>query len=585
MKAKNLFFGALTCLAFAACSNDDDTVVNPGGAQAEGDGGKYISVNIVTPALTRATDMNYADGEGVETQVNDVQLVFLSGSKILTVKTANLKDNQGTGSEKNETAEDDWNGSNENGNDPQVEKVTNTLSVYLVPSETEGNPTGIIAILNGQKYGLDASKIKGLGTSSALLAEVADYGLKDDNFLMTNSVWKANSDGITEIKSTDFYTDADKKAAEGNDELTAQLPVVDIYVERVLAKVQVNNATTIEYKDYYDGYAVFDENLTLKTTTTTDGKTVSKLFIKPYILGYHLAATTESSYLIKNIDTGWNNESWWNDAANFRSYWANTPEDVEYKYNIFSTWKDNQASTTPVIFYCQENTSDTKTKLVVLAEHKLVNSADEVPTASSTDLGSLVYCNGGYYIDTVAYKNFLARELSNTYTASNASFDWAENLDVKHGISDDNLSNQWVIYAELNEVDGVTFTEAGTTTSKTVTDINTSLQNDFKAMYWQAGKAYYHTVILHDGESPMNEGVVRNHVYSLTVQSIKGLGSPVYDPNDDDPEDDTPDDPTDPDPEIPIVPDTPSYEETYVQARINVLKWRVVANQDVNLAQ
>ena len=34
MKAKSLFFGALTCLAFAACSNDDEPVVNDG-AQAE----------------------------------------------------------------------------------------------------------------------------------------------------------------------------------------------------------------------------------------------------------------------------------------------------------------------------------------------------------------------------------------------------------------------------------------------------------------------------------------------------------------------------------------------------------------------
>ena len=59
-------------------------------------------------------------------------------------------------------------------------------------------------------------------------------------------------------------------------------------------------------------------------------------------------------------------------------------------------------------------------------------------------------------------------------------------------------------------------------------------------------------------------GLVRNHVYTIKVDYIKGLGNAI------------------PDPETPIVPPT-DPEEYYIGARIIVLNWAVVPDQHVTL--
>ena len=53
-------------------------------------------------------------------------------------------------------------------------------------------------------------------------------------------------------------------------------------------------------------------------------------------------------------------------------------------------------------------------------------------------------------------------------------------------------------------------------------------------------------------------GVVRNHSYRITINTMSGFGTPVYNPD-----------------EV-IDPVIPKDTETYLAARINVLSWRVV---------
>ena len=85
MKAKNLFFGALTCLAFAACSNDDEPIVN-GGAQAEY---ACVTVQFSMPggSSTRAwnddADDNtyYKKGDDAEVTVSSARFFFFDASK------------------------------------------------------------------------------------------------------------------------------------------------------------------------------------------------------------------------------------------------------------------------------------------------------------------------------------------------------------------------------------------------------------------------------------------------------------------------------------------------------------------------
>ena len=81
---------------------------------------------------------------------------------------------------------------------------------------------------------------------------------------------------------------------------------------------------------------------------------------------------------------------------------------------------------------------------------------------------------------------------------------------------------------------------------------------------WTDGKCYYYVDIEHFGNNGCKVGVVRNHWYQLTINSIAGLGTPVIDPND------------------PIDPDRPEEENYYVAAQVNVLQWKVVS-QNVDL--
>ena len=79
-------------------------------------------------------------------------------------------------------------------------------------------------------------------------------------------------------------------------------------------------------------------------------------------------------------------------------------------------------------------------------------------------------------------------------------------------------------------------------------------------MLYTEGQTYYIVDIEHLGNASAKYGVVRNHVYQIDINSIKGYGSPVYTG-------------------VSFL-DYPQINEqgTYVSAKINILSWRVVEN-------
>ena len=76
------------------------------------------------------------------------------------------------------------------------------------------------------------------------------------------------------------------------------------------------------------------------------------------------------------------------------------------------------------------------------------------------------------------------------------------------------------------------------------------------------------TYIEHLGTKEAKYGVVRNHVYQIDIESIKGYGSPVYSGD------------------IGFLkPEYPTVDEaSYVSAKINILSWKVV-KQGVDIVQ
>lgn len=109
------------------------------------------------------------------------------------------------------------------------------------------------------------------------------------------------------------------------------------------------------------------------------------------------------------------------------------------------------------------------------------------------------------------------------------------------------------------------------------TQINTSLIGLGHAKIWNGGLTYYYINIRHLGiydssmetnpstAKPATWGIVRNHIYSMTINALQGLGTPVYNP------------------EEVIYPEHPKEEDSYVGAEINIVNWRLV-NQNVGFA-
>lgn len=114
----------------------------------------------------------------------------------------------------------------------------------------------------------------------------------------------------------------------------------------------------------------------------------------------------------------------------------------------------------------------------------------------------------------------------------------------------------------------------------TETDVNNKLSSvaGENITIYKDGNTYYYTTLQHlwfpsnfalanASTAPTNAGawgVVRNHLYKVTLNSIAGWGTPVYFPN------------------YEIIPITPKEQQSYLGAQINVLMWRVV-NQSVDI--
>lgn len=112
-------------------------------------------------------------------------------------------------------------------------------------------------------------------------------------------------------------------------------------------------------------------------------------------------------------------------------------------------------------------------------------------------------------------------------------------------------------------------------TEENVDDVNSDLLSVGYARKYGKGLAYFSIPIQHLGFNQTGEldystaragsfGLVRNHVYTININSISGLATALRDENQ------------------PIVP--PMDEQTYyISAKLNVLNWRIVPTQNVIL--
>lgn len=594
MKLRNYFFGALACLALASCSSDDDAIDS-----GQETGGKYISVNIATSGTTRGTAGDYEAGiaDPDENQITNIILVFYNGDSFLSADQADIVS-----------------GSNTEGDfAPNVEAVAKATA-YSVPSETNGEPNRIVAIINGGTLITEAGLNMEKPSLTILQNKIENYGAKTaGTFVMSNSVWKENS-GYTAVSSSNFFASTD----------LAEASPVDIYVERVNAKVEMTFAsgfTTQSSIVYYQ-----------------DGTNAE---VYPIPVNFNLSCTADNSYLVKQLPSGtdWQTGWEWNSSDNKRSFWAkSSAKDNEFTHYTYTNSTGSNigvsvgtitpATPQPISgktnhnleltisktgkFYCLENTLQEKlTKALITTQFHTWNS-------STSELepyyGDILNWHSTNYNSKSAYLEAVKTEINNYIEGATGL---TLKLVRKDKYSDVTGAKQWEVVADIVET-SATLSLKSNSENISIEDLEKILRGvsvaskydavkdylNSTAKFWGSGRAYYYVDIEHFGTASGTEyGVVRNHIYRLEFQSMKGLGSPVYDPDDEydptGPDDDDPTDPTIPeggdnpdDPDGPekdeeeeIIPDTPDETEKYLSAKINILKWRIVNQSGIDLGK
>ena len=538
---------ALAALALGACSSSDDV--------AEGGGGNstsYVTVNIRTVSDlpgTRAGEYDagggtYEDGEGNESTISSVNFYFFNadGSPYL------MNNGGGVTNKVNSTSFTDA-GSN------QTQTIESMKTTLVLSGTGTPKPKYCIAIAN------DPLTISGTITLANLKKKVAELGsiIGASGFTMSNSVYKNSSHAIVTEQDIEAAVQSTPEAANDNP--------VNIYIERVAAKV--NTSISTAGTDWTESAGVYKINV---------GKTAGGNDVFAVVTGWGVADGKKYVWMTKNLSTDYtlNFTPWNSDENNFhRSFWANTYAELDQDV-VNHSWNEYTTAIGTAV-YTNENTPTVAYDPATLNFYN-GNQLSKVLVAAQLVDGSgipveLCTYRGVEYLSAGDVKTQILSELKDKFRkdeggtkknleATDLEFKTQKSLSPKpSGMKNYEVTVRLTSTLTLEKYDGSTWVSA----------TDTELYNEVDKAFAQirtSGDAYYYIPISHLG-APANAlgafGVVRNHSYKVTIDDMKGFGTPVYDPDEE------------------ITPTVPDDEKVYLAAKINVLSWRVVkSNVDLD---
>lgn len=568
-------------LVVASCSSSDDITGGHGGENSEGST-SYIAVNLKTVGnaptgnarQTRYTDSQngtYEDGVGVENKIKSVRFYFFNADGTPYILN------------------------NVNGNGNYIDRQVNVNPGDQ--SQTVAGITETVLVLNGENHVAPASMLtvinpdinpELLQNGAALRWSVMRKELKgtkfydNDHFMMSNSTYEeAGNDLCTTQLTGKTYASSDD----------AQSHPVNVYVERVNAKVNANVVGTNFEKEtadvIFDGVSMKDNQKTtvgVLSLAKEDGTTDQKN-IFAYIVGWGLASENRKAELFKQIDTQkFTDEilgiSPWSSADYHRSFWslsvpfggtgADKNEPVNYKFSEYTHKLGDAVYTLPntptEVIDDAHVYNNTLTKFVVAARLAYKDADGSLQPAEICEY------KGQEFLGTDNLKKTFLNEISRYYKkvpVAAGEPDKYVNLDPSDitfttDAPSGTQAKDYEVFATLKKPDITLYEQKGGVWNE-VTDKSVvyNMLQGTPAEVRKGGMAYYYTTIKHLGEKgKLGEyGIVRNHSYQISLNSIKGFGTPVYNP------------------EKIIVPAIPSNDKTYLAAKINVLSWRVVPSQ------
>ena len=592
MKFFRLYSLALAgALMLGACSSSDD--LNDGGATAN-EGKSYIAVNIksvgTAGAGTRA-DGDYPQGGGTyedgtenEGAISAVRFFFFNsdGSPYIMKNTeVNYKELENT---------------SVTGPDHLYTIEGKTAAMLVIEGETKTAPAYMIAVVNpGTLTNLKPQAYRESQLRDAFkdktFVKITTDGSTDkySNFVMSNSVYSENDARVCASSVSGHVEDDPDEAAKNP---------VDVYVERVVAKATTNvNTTNGKWEKISDGvdagkYKIKVGEIFINAENKKD--------VYAVVQGWGLADENGQALLEKQIDVNQTNLTSailgidpWTSPDYHRCFWEAsvgiTPEggtnpNVNHKFSEFTT----PFGATP-LYTCPNTPTYTD---AAGADGNFTSGVNTKPYENSLTkvlvAAKLVYyddANNAQPADICKYRGMQILGAKNVLTqvAKDYSDYWTvdKNDPNKHIL----LAPEDLVYTREDlagsTTDGLKSYEvrpvlkAGVKVYKKKsdgsgsfekTDSNSELNTELAKSPVQVrkdGMTYYYTPIRHLANSKTEwgyYGVVRNHSYRITINTISGFGTPVYNPD-----------------EI-IVPVIPKDTETFLAARINVLSWRVVTS-------
>ena len=502
-------------MSLASCSSDNEPNVATGEMQTT-----YLAVNIANPDDTRADGNVREDLDENGASTASFILFDASGARVGGVYNVNLSG---------------WNDSDES-------NVDRETTVLAVEASEESKPASIIMVLNADAT---VQGLLGQCTSPAAAYQKLDNYVGAENayvqggkFLMSNAVYNDGTKNVYAQPVEGTYTTKEDAVAHPT----------DIDVERIVARVDT------KLEDFKNQGASVTVN-GVERSLTID------------IKGVEVANIAQQSTLLKSIEGLANPLSGWSWNGTHQSHWAAFTEISGYDNKSYDKITDVFGAT-PNYFYVQENTTaNEKDYTSVLVTAQLMNGSEPAKLVR-------ILNNKNYYFEDDAATTIMGY-LTLTYGIKK------DNKVTSIAITDDNKANFEWVSDKTNGYEGClqiadAFTADGELVKRngenweatTLDDINTTLK-EYKVWRWNDGMCYYYSAIKNPADNaPV--GVVRNHIYEVLINSIMGLGVPVFDPN-----------------EV-IIPQTPPNltpdEEWYLGAKINILKWTKYT-QPVNFGQ
>ena len=573
-------------LTVASCSSSDDITGGNGSGNAEGTT-SYIAINLnsvgnaPTSRAYSQGEGTYDDGENKENNITKVRFYFYNADGTsYTLQTA------GENGEKGSKNYIDYNVGLGKDTGNQGTTVSGATSAVLVLNgESNVAPAAMLTVVNPD-VNTEMLDQAPANRWSTMRTEMKGQKFNDatNGFMMSNSTYE---DGGKDLCTTQLTGKTFSSAAD------ARKSPVDVFVERVNAKVQTTvgdanfvKVTTdvkldgVNFKDKYKTKEPVGELATIQS----DGST-KKTSVYAYIDAWGLGDEDGQAMLYKQIDAqnwtdatlGFSATNPWSVAAYHRCFWGksvafggtstNSPVNHPYK-NINAEFGKALYTlpNTPTTYEQGAFTDPMKsylTKIMVAARL----AYDDAGTVRPAEICTY---KGQKFLGKDNVKTVIARELRTYYkknTGAGESYTQIEASDIDFSSkvtssSELKLQNYQVVADLRSGLTELFLKKGGNFESVDVAKVRAEMQQA-PVDISNGGRAYYYTPIKHLGAKgdPAEYGVVRNHSYQVEISSIKGFGTPVYNPDTE------------------ITPVLPSDDKTYLAAKISVLSWRVVSDK------